>query len=135
MDKKQEIQKKYLELQNIEQQIKQPQQQLLLLNQQLLEFMKLIESIEDFKKVKENSKAFAPLGSGIYAEAEIKNINKLLINVGSNVSLFRTPDEAKEMVAKQVNDIKEVIQKTEEEIQSIINYAIKLQEEIKSLIE
>lgn len=135
MDKKQEIQKKYLELQNIEQHIKQSQQQILLLNQQLLEFMKLIESIEDFKKIKENSKAFASLGSGIYVEAEIKNTNKLLINVGSDVSVLKKPDEAKEMINKQVEDLKEIIKKTGEELQNIINYAVNLQEELKRLIE
>jgi len=135
MDKQQEIQKKYLELQNIEQQIKQLQQQIILLNQQLLEFMKLTESIDDFKKLNVNAKAFITLGSGIYAEAELKNINKLLVNVGADVSIIKTPDEVKEMINKQISDVRTVVKKTEEDIQKIISYAVNLQEELKNLVE
>ena len=135
MNKKQDIQNKYLELQAIEQQIKQAQQQILMLNQQILELMKLAESIEDFKKIKENSKTFVPLGSGIYVEAEIKNTKRLLINVGTNVSIFRTPEESKDMINKQIEDIKEITKKTENDLYQIITYATKLQEEIRNLME
>ncbi|MEM2974058.1 MAG: prefoldin subunit alpha [Candidatus Micrarchaeia archaeon] len=67
-------------------------------------------TVEALKNLKERNNTLFSLGSGIFVNAELKGIDKLLVNVGSNVMVEMSIEEALEFIderKKEVNAAKE----------------------------
>src|SRR3989338_4487809 len=90
-----ELEKKYTELQFISQQMKQIQNQLLLLNNQIQELTHLQQSMTEFKELKDGTEIKISIGSGIYADAILKSNNSLLVNVGAGVVVKKDIESTK----------------------------------------
>ena len=82
---KEELQEKYIELQMIEQQMKQIQKQAQLVDSQMNELAVAHQALDDIKKTKPGTKILVPISNGIFAKAEIKDNEDLIVNVGANV--------------------------------------------------
>jgi len=100
-----EMQKKYVELQMMQQHIQQMHQQIEQFDTQLVELNNVIEALEDFKSTKKDSPALVPLASGIFAYAEIKETEFVRVNVGSNVSVKKSVQDTVELVKQQIVEI------------------------------
>lgn len=118
------MQEKYVELQLLSMQIKQVEEQLNLLDQRTMEMINLQESLHRLHELKQNSKAFVPLGQGIFASGTIDNTNEVLLNVGASVIVKKNTHEAEETVAKQINQLEDL---TLELSHSLKEFAIKAQ--------
>jgi len=94
-------QKMMLEFNILENQAKQIEQQILLIDQQLAEFQNLQQALEDSKKVK-NQKILSPIGKGIFFESEAKEIKEIYLDIGSGVVLKKSIKEAGEIIEKQM---------------------------------
>ena len=80
-----ELQKMYLELQLLDEQMKQIQKQITMLDEQLVELNNTIQALDDFNKTSVGSNILVPLSPGVFANAELKDNKELLVNVGSNI--------------------------------------------------
>lgn len=129
-----ELQQKYMELQLIDQQAKQVQQHLINLNQQLAELKNLEDGLDSIKKVKSGTEIFVPLGSGVFAKAELKDTDKILMNVGANILTSKGIPASKEIVKKQVDEIQGLVSQMEQELHNIMVYSQGLQQDIASEI-
>jgi len=89
-----------LEFNILENQAKQIEQQILLLDQQLMDFQILQKSLEDAKKVK-NQKVLSPIGKGIFFESEAKEIKEVFLDIGSGIVLKKDIGKANEIIEKQ----------------------------------
>ncbi|MDD5133399.1 MAG: prefoldin subunit alpha [Candidatus Nanoarchaeia archaeon] len=132
-DQEQILQQKYIELQMLDQQIKQVQQQHSILQQQVEELMRLDIDLDDLTKVKENSKAFFPLSAGVFVEGSINNTKELLINVGADVSVKKTIPEAKSLIQEQIKELQEALMNIDNNLKFADLKAHELQEEIIQL--
>ncbi len=132
-NKKEEFQKRYVEFQAISQHLNQMQQQLMLMHQQIVELTNLSNSLEDLEKVKTPAKTYSQLGSGIYVEGELKNSKKVLVNVGSDVIVPKTVSESKDMINKQLNDLKSLAEKLEFDMSQLIAHSQNLQQELTEM--
>ncbi|HLD15679.1 MAG TPA: prefoldin subunit alpha [Candidatus Nanoarchaeia archaeon] len=126
-----DLQRKYIEFQLFDQQLKQFQQQLQILRQQLNELSNLDEHLNEIDKVKEGSKIMAPLGAGVFVKAEIKDNKNVLMNVGAKTLTAKPINEAKEIVGVQVKELSNVIKEMEEESVKLITKCDELQMEIQ----
>ncbi len=111
------IRTKYMESQILEQQIKQINQQLINLNNQLVELQRISEVLDTLSKTKENSELLVAIGGGMFSKAELKDSNKVLVNVGADVILEKDIPSSKEIVLHQMEEIKKVIAELEQEFQ------------------
>lgn len=132
-DKQQEFQDKYFQVQVLGQEIEKIQQQLRVLNQQLMEMVKIEESLNDFEKIKNDSEILVPLGNGIFAKANLKSNNELLMGVGANIFDGKSVSEVKERVTSQVNEIKQLASVMESELQETVIVYQGLIEEVNKL--
>ncbi len=126
---------KYMEIQLTLQQIKQLNQHLELLQQQFLETMRLNESLADLEKTKRGSKMFASLGAGVFVEAELKNNERVLMNVGADTTVLKATGEARQILAKQVAEIQQLSDRIVHDIQQLQQKSDVLQQELKKLVE
>ncbi len=134
MSEKEDVQKRYMELQELEQHVKHFQQQHALLNQQLAEILMMAQHVEDLENVQPGSKAFSSLGAGVYVESEVKESHYVLVNVGAGVLVKKPLPEAKAMLLKQVEDIRVLQQNVEGNLRQLGEQGQRLQEELQTLI-
>lgn len=113
---KEDIQKKYLELQILEQQISQLQQQSQILHQQIQELTFLSESIEGISQIKDNTEILIPLGAGVYAKGELKDNKELIMNVGANTTTIKSVKEARMVIEDQIAQLKNMLDQIASEL-------------------
>ena len=58
-----------------------------------------------------------PLGSGVLAKGKLADDEKVIVNVGSNLLVKKTIEEAKEIIDEQINELSLVLNQIEQEIQ------------------
>ena len=126
-----DIQKKYIEFQLFDQQLKQFQQQLMILKQQLTELNNLDENLSYIEKTKESSKIMAPLGAGVYVKAKLEDNKNVLMNVGAKTLAIKTLKESKDIVGSQIKELNKVVSEMEEESTKLVAKCDELQLEIQ----
>jgi len=132
MNLNEETQKRYIEFQMMEQQIKQLQQQLMAVNQQIMELKRVDDDLSEFENVKKDSKMFFSLGPGIFAEGTIAN-KDLLLNIGSNVMIKKPILDTKKIVALQIDELEGIVHKIQDDLGAVDLRGHELQEELMEL--
>ena len=125
------LQQRYMELQLLDQQIKQTQQQLGLLEQQIAELAGLEENLDEIEKVKTDSEIFAPLGQGVFIKASIKDNKEVLMNVGPNIHVKKKIPEAIEVIKAQKEELQNITKQIENSLQQAGLQEMLLQEELQ----
>lgn len=133
--KNEEIQKKYLELQNFEEQVKLIQQHVIQLNQQIMELSVLESSLDEIKETKVGSEVLVPLGSSIFTKAKLLNNKEVIMGVGVNINIQKSISEAKKVVRDQITEMQKMMKPAEEQLQHIAIEAQQIQQDLASSIE
>jgi prefoldin alpha subunit len=129
-----ELKRKYVEFQLLEQQMKQTQKQLQLLEEQVVELIVTHQGLEDLKHVKEGSEILVPVSSGIFAKARLESVDKLILNVGANTAVPKTIEETQETLNKQMTEIQGLQTQLIEAHQKLEQHMDTLQKEITKLV-
>jgi len=132
---KNEINEKYLELQILNQQIKQLQQQITNLENQAVELEVLEDNLEEVKKIKEGTEILVSMGAGIFAKAQLKDSKKVIVNVGSNTMVKKEIDEAKSLVTDQLEQMKHLIMEISNELERAAVRMQTTQQELQEIVE
>ncbi|MBU4493446.1 MAG: prefoldin subunit alpha [Nanoarchaeota archaeon] len=133
-DNQKELQKMYLELQLLDEQIKQVQKQIVVLDEQLVELNNTLQALDDFNKTAVGTKILVSLSPGIFTKAELKDNKELLVNVGSNVVVKKNVAETKDLLKKRFDSIKKYRDLILAEMQKIGLQASNLEQEINKII-
>jgi prefoldin alpha subunit len=115
----------YMKMQMLGQEAEKIEQQVQIIDQQNMELMAVRESIAAMNENKEKE-ILANLGKGIFVKADIKDHN-LFVNVGKDVLVKKTPDEAIKIIDDQL--VKLTAGK-----EQFIGRIEELQEEMQSLL-
>lgn len=105
MAEKKSRQESYIEIQMIDQQLKQLQEYSENFEKQILSVNEILESLDDFEKAKPASKILVPLQNGIFIEANLGESKKVKVNVGNGTVVEKTLEEAREMMQKQAEAV------------------------------
>ncbi len=125
--KEEEKQQKYLQLQMLDQQIKQVQQYLQTFDQQLVEIRNVISSLKELSKLKKGDQILAPLASGIFVKAKLENNNEVRVNVGTNIVVTKNIEDAVKMLQEQEAEITQYRSDTLVKFDELIKQAEALQ--------
>lgn len=125
-----EMQKKYVEFQILQQQLQQVYQQIQQIDTQLTELNNVIVSLEDFKNLKPGSEMLVPLASGIFAYAELKQTDMVRVNVGSNVSVKKSIGDTINLVKAQIKELDDYKTKLVANFTQVNEYVHILQQEL-----
>lgn len=118
MEDQQKLQEMVNELNVYKNQAELLQQQVEALQASLAE-VRLLEATIDDMKGKSNVEALVPIGSGAFMKGEITDSSNVVISVGAGVAISKTPEEAKETLADQKNDLNISLDKTLEQLQKV----------------
>ncbi|GEM_PF-1981410 len=106
---KEEIQKRYLELQDFSLQLKQLQEQLASLEAQIFEMQRTKESIEDLESMRAKKEILIPISNGIYTKAELNSSDKLLVNIGADLMVNKSFEDTKKLINEQIQELGRII--------------------------
>ncbi len=126
-----EIKEKYLEFQTIQQQLQQLTEHVEQMNQQAAELEMSINAVKELEKTPLHNEFLAPLANGIFVQGELKNNSNLIVNVGSNVTVERTPQEVIELLHKQRVEVVQQTEQAEAVVEQLSAYALKLYKEVE----
>jgi len=134
-EKRKLMQKRYIEYQVLEQQIKQLQQQMEKIDAQMNEAASVEQSIEDISKAKTGDEVLVPVSGGVFFKANMKENAKFLVNVGSGVVVEKTVDETKGLIKAQSAEMERYKEQMMEELAKNIAQYQELEKELKGLVE
>ena len=134
MEKEKKAQELYMQLQMIQENAKQIYKQLQVVEGQLMELVMTSQSLDDFRQIKEKTEIFVPLNSGIFAKAELKKADELLVNVGANVVVKKDISSTKKLVERQVEQLREVRERMASDLKKLTTYGSGIEEELQKLV-
>ena len=126
------LKEKIYELYNLNNNLKAMNDQLKLFDEEFSELKRIKESLEDFQSSQEKE-AFNHLGGGIFVNVELKDRDKVLVNVGGNVLVYKDIKEAKKLIEEQALDIHDIIKKLDQEINTWATKVSSLEREVEDL--
>jgi len=135
MTTEEQIKEKYSQFQYLQQQMEQINEHLQLLNQNVAELDISINAIKEIGKTKIDEEILAPVANGIFIKAQLKDNQKLVVNVGSNVTVEKNPAQVVELLEEQKKQLAERIVEAEEVIGQINEQAMKIYQEVEKLSE
>lgn len=127
------LNEKYLEFQILDQQLKQVNQQLLNLDNQLLELQRIEDNLSDISKTKKNTELLVALGGGVFSKAELKENNTVLMNVGANIVIEKNIPSSKEIINHQIGQLKDAVKQLEQEFQVLAINCQAVQQDLQGL--
>ena len=116
-----------MEYQMIDQHAKQMHHQLEAVTQQIMELTSAKSSLDEFEGISEGKEILVPISSGIFAKASLKKNSELIVNVGANVAVTKDMSQAKELIGKQLEDIKNLHRRMVEELEKLSERAAELE--------
>jgi len=130
--KREELQKKVLQFQFMENNLKTLQERAQLVTQRIEELQRTMIALEDLDKTKPN-KALIPIGSGNFVQGSIENTEEVLVNVGSGIIVTKKKQESKKMLEQQIKEFEKVLQQISTGAQAILIELQKIQEDIQKI--
>lgn len=134
-DSREQMQRRYMELQLLSHQIKDMQKQVQTIDGQLMDLEATNNALDELSKTKEKSEMFVPVSSGVFAMAELKGSKELLVNVGAGVAVKKPISDVREMIDEQLVELGNYRQQALAQLESQIVNAKKLEKELRNIAE
>ena len=113
------FEEKYRQLQQLQQQVEQLTEYVERMQGQQKELDASIEALSELQKTKINTEILAPIANGIFLKAELKDNQKLVVNVGAEVTVEKNIPEVLNLLAEQKEKIAENISEAETVLQEL----------------
>ncbi|HLD39683.1 MAG TPA: prefoldin subunit alpha [Candidatus Nanoarchaeia archaeon] len=126
MAEDQKTEDRYRQLQMIQQQAEQIAEYVQKLQMQLQEIDNSLEALQELKNTAINTEILAPVANGIFLKASLQDNQKLVVNVGAEVTVEKTiPEvinllqEQKEKITQNVSEAEGVLQELQEHVRRV----------------
>ena len=131
----QEMQRKYMEYQILQQHAKQFQEQLEKFETQLVELHNVKQHLDDLNAAKKGTELLVPLTNGIFVKASLQETDNLIVNVGSSVAVKKTISETKQLLQNQIVEIESYKAKLLENLTMLMSQAQRIEKELSVFAE
>ncbi len=133
MANEEQMREKYMQFQMLQQQMEQVSQHLEMFNQQLAELDISINAVKELETAEKDNELLAPIADGIFFKGKLIDNKKLVVNVGSNVTVERTIPEVIVLLKEQKEETSKKMQEADEVMQHISKEAMKIYQEVEEL--
>lgn len=128
-----EIQEKALQLQMLDEQLKQFEQHAQLIDEKINELQILIVSLDELKKSKEGSSILTPFGNSVFIKAKLENKSDVWLDIGKNVVVKKSVSEAQEFLSKKLKEFINARNNVSQKAKIIIDQISKLDTEVRMM--
>lgn len=130
-----ELQAKFVEFKGLKEQIEQLQEYVKKTNNQIEQITEAITNIKNAHELEKGTEILVPVSNGVFIKAEVKDSKKFIVNVGSETVVEKRIEGIEKVLNTQKQEIREVQLKMVNDLDKMQDKAIKLQNEIKEMIE
>lgn len=96
------------------------QQRLAVLQNAITDLTVAKESIAGLKEVEEGAPILVPTGGGTFINANLGDLSKILINIGADVSIDMSLDEAQDDIAGRLDEVQKASQAVQQQLGEIL---------------
>src|SRR3989344_2765582 len=100
-----EVQKRYIMLQMMKQQLNALAEQKNLINEKIAELAVSIDALKKLKDVKKGQNIMTTLGSNVFVSADIQDIDKVLVNIGNGILARKSREDAINFLELRMTEI------------------------------
>ena len=118
IDKKNEL---YIEVKALDEQIRNMNMHLEKIDEQIAELNSNKIVVNKFSDLKIGDELRVPMTSGVYIKAKLKDTKKLLVNVGSGVTVEKTPDQVVKILDSQLTELVKYREQVVKNMKSLID--------------
>jgi len=130
MDKKEALQKKIIEFQFLDANLKMLQEKAEINNEKLEELQRTKAAIEELKGTKPN-KALIPLGSGNFVYGTIESCDNIIVGIGSDIAIKKKREEVLEILDKRIKENENSLKDLINQISAFVLQLEKVQQDIE----
>lgn len=96
------------------------QQRLQLLNAAVSELNIAQSSLNDLKDIEKGNPLLVPVGGGVFMNAELGDINRVIVDIGANVSMEMQYDKAVQDISERLTDMEDAQNSVREQLTQIV---------------
>jgi prefoldin alpha subunit len=130
-----EVQKKYIMLQLMKQQLNALAEQKNLINEKIAELAVSIDALKKLENVKEGQNIMATLGSNVFISADIHDTEKVLVNIGNGILARKSREDAIIFLQGNMEEIGNIDKELTSEINKYVAEIQKLEPELQKMVE
>ncbi len=104
-----------------------------LLNVSLNELTAAKSAVDELANVKEGEEVLVPVGAGVYIKANVSNTKIVLVAIGANIIVERSLDEAKKYLDHREQKVRDALQKTLNDYQTVVSRMRELERGIRAV--
>ncbi|MCD6095784.1 MAG: prefoldin subunit alpha [Thermoprotei archaeon] len=110
-----ELQRLVLEYQYLRQVLNTISQQLEILNTTRLDLLKTKMTLDGISVANKNAEALVPIGAGVHLYVMLRNVERVLLNIGHRYFMEYDIKKAREYIDKRLKEVDETLKKLQEE--------------------
>jgi prefoldin alpha subunit len=133
-DMKRELEEKYMEFQVLEQQLKNLQGNLQNIESQIIEIKSMQQAVSGLESIKPGSDILVPVANGMFARGTLKDSGSILVNVGGNIVVDKTLQEAIQLLGRQAEEISGIRQQFLAELSKVESKMHSIEAQLQKLV-
>ncbi len=114
-----ELRRLSVEMRYLEQTADALQQRISMVNAAITDLSYANMTLEGIEKEQENAEMLVPIGGGSYVKAKIADTNKVLVAMGSGVSIEKTLAEAKATLKERLDDLEKTMNSAQQQFSQV----------------
>ena len=116
-----ELRKLSVELRFLEQTAETLQQRISIITAAITDLTYANMALEGIEHEKEDSELLVPIGGSSYVKVKLSNPDKVVVGIGSGVSVEKTLPEAKSIVKERVDELEKTIKSAQQQFAQVAN--------------
>ncbi len=130
-----ELQRKYMQLQIIKQQLSALVEEKTAVTEKLTELSTTIEAMKKLPGVNKGEEMWSSIGSGAFVRSDIKDTDNVFVAVGAGVVMKEARGRGIEILAGRLEQLQKIDTQLAEEINKFAEAAAKLEQELQHAVE
>ena len=114
-----ELRRLSVEMRYLEQTADALQQRISMVNAALTDLTYANMTLDGIEKEKENTEILVPIGGGSYVKAKIADTNKVLVALGSGVSMEKTLVDAKTTLKERLDELEKTMNSAQQQFSQV----------------
>ncbi len=129
-----ELRKLSIEMRYLEQTAEVLQQRITMVNAALTDATYANATLDGIEQQKENAELLVPIGAGSYVRAKLADSNKVIVGMGSGVSVEKTLVEAKTTLKERLDELENTLNSAQQQFSQVAQRINSGRERLESLL-
>ncbi len=129
-----ELRKLSIEMRYLEQTAEILQQRITMVNAALTDATYANATLDGIEQQKENAELLVPIGAGSYVRAKLADSNKVIVGMGSGVSVEKTLAEAKATLKERLDELENTLNSAQQQFSQVAQRINTGRERLDSLL-